>query len=245
MQLLGDVDLVPSDVVVGLVLVALRQKRERCLISAAHSESEPPSAERIDQAVLKDLLRLAPFANGIYGCAMNAIGESVYDGTSLVLPHKLVRALVEVLPCMRTDAASSQSHPVCCGLCCCWSHGSESRVEGDNCCLGHSHSLRRAVAGTRDVELLWGTWATGGGLASSHAPPFAVLLDHEMKELVITIRGTMSLKDCLIDAVCKPAVFDPLNLSAFDCETGDSEAFGCHAGLYAHAGMLSCLRDVR
>jgi sn1-specific diacylglycerol lipase len=34
--------------------------------------------------------------------------------------------------------------------------------------------------------------------------PFVVFLDHDKKWLVVAVRGTLSLEDCLTDATCEP-----------------------------------------
>jgi len=257
MQLLGDVDLVPSDVVFGLLLVSFRQKQARRGLAALAPDCGtvvlPPEVadSGVEQEVLQDLLRLAAFAQGVYGCCLTAVGEAAYEGTSIVSPWRLAGACCRACPCLQ--------HGICGGPaprgswrggCCCPPSGP---VDGDNCCLGQSYALRRAaVAVGSDVELLWGTWEDRG-LGS--APPFAVLLDRSARELIITIRGTFSLKDCIVDAACKPEAYDPWAVAVASSpreEAPESELGGAEKkppaaakGFYAHAGMLTCMRDVR
>jgi len=52
----------------------------------------------------------------------------------------------------------------------------------------------------RDGELLYGCYKDG-----VERPPWAILLDHEKKTIVISVRGTLSLKDCLTDAIATHA----------------------------------------
>ena len=58
-----------------------------------------------------------------------------------------------------------------------------------------------------DAELLWVYWENKGPGTS---PPLAVFIDDARRELVITIRGTADIKDCIADVLAKPAFFDPL-----------------------------------
>ncbi|POM75300.1 Hypothetical protein PHPALM_7612 [Phytophthora palmivora] len=69
---------------------------------------------------------------------------------------------------------------------------------------------------------------------SVYRPAFAVMLDHERKEVVIAIRGTLSLEDCLTDAI------------AYGMSMNDvADRWGCDGtGEYAHQGFLTCAESV-
>eukprot|EP00929_Paragymnodinium_shiwhaense_P059258 TRINITY_DN29671_c0_g1_i1.p1 TRINITY_DN29671_c0_g1~~TRINITY_DN29671_c0_g1_i1.p1 ORF type:complete len:766 (+),score=122.39 TRINITY_DN29671_c0_g1_i1:90-2387(+) len=232
MQLLGDVDLVPSDVVFGLMLVGLRQRQD------GRGAPEPGSAIDVggspeDEAVLRDFQRLVPYAFGIYGCGLHAIGEAACEGTSMVQPLRLAAACGRVVlpPCLQSPKLITRRCQPASG-----------DIEGDDCIFGSSYPLRRLVAEQDTVELLWATWQRTD---VSSAPPFAVLLDHESQELVITIRGTFSVQDCLIDARCKPEYFDPFaSQRAANGQEAQPET-GAEAERYAHAGMLVAMRDIK
>lgn len=248
MELLVDVDVVPSDVVFGLLLVGLRQQHPhsggRGIASALNVDAEdiedleaPMVAEAPpDEAVLRDLVRLSAFANGMYGSMLGMIGEAAYDGTSLVPPHRLAAACCRSMPC--------RQHPLCGGSppwrasnwCRCFPP--RAPVEGDNCLRSNSYALRRAVEGVAPgaaPELLWGTWARRD---SESAPPFAVIADHAAREVVIAIRGTFSIKDCIIDVCVRPEHVAPPCLPR-------CAKLGAEDGPFlAHAGMLASMRDV-
>lgn len=67
-----------------------------------------------------------------------------------------------------------------------------------------------------------------------YMPAFCVVLDHHRKEVVIAIRGTLSLEDCLTDAIAYGMSLD-----------GVAERWGCDgAGEYAHQGFLHCAEAV-
>ncbi|OWZ02034.1 hypothetical protein PHMEG_00026478 [Phytophthora megakarya] len=69
---------------------------------------------------------------------------------------------------------------------------------------------------------------------SVYQPAFAVMLDHERKEVVIAIRGTLSLEDCLTDAI------------AYGMSMNDvADRWGCDGtGEFAHQGFLTCAESV-
>lgn len=81
-----------------------------------------------------------------------------------------------------------------CGICC---SSSPAVIEKDNSCLCHTAALLRHT-GLHRTEVL---------LASYHNElyrlPFFVAFDHEKRTMVITVRGTLSSKDCLTDALVK------------------------------------------
>ncbi|GMF23255.1 unnamed protein product [Phytophthora lilii] len=69
---------------------------------------------------------------------------------------------------------------------------------------------------------------------SVYLPAFAVMLDHERKEVVIAIRGTLSLEDCLTDAIAYGMSMDDV-----------ADRWGCDGtGEYAHQGFLTCAESV-
>jgi len=37
---------------------------------------------------------------------------------------------------------------------------------------------------------------------------YAVLLDHDKEQVVVTIRGTLSIEDCITDVLCEPIEVD-------------------------------------
>jgi hypothetical protein len=69
---------------------------------------------------------------------------------------------------------------------------------------------------------------------SVYQPAFAVMLDHERKEVVLAIRGTLSLEDCLTDAIAYGMSMDEV-----------ADRWGCDGtGEYAHQGFLTCAEAV-
>ncbi|OQR94662.1 hypothetical protein THRCLA_08127 [Thraustotheca clavata] len=61
-------------------------------------------------------------------------------------------------------------------------------------------------------------------------PAYCVVLDHEKRTVVIAIRGTLSLEDCLTDAIAYGISMDQV-----------ADKYSCAGrGEYAHQGMLQC-----
>eukprot|EP00927_Polykrikos_kofoidii_P006010 TRINITY_DN12425_c1_g1_i1.p1 TRINITY_DN12425_c1_g1~~TRINITY_DN12425_c1_g1_i1.p1 ORF type:complete len:745 (-),score=83.08 TRINITY_DN12425_c1_g1_i1:215-2449(-) len=249
MRLLGDVDFVPSDVAFGLVLVSLRQRNEGKGWALNDADLVDTSSET-DRAALRDLGRFVAPAVGIYGCCLSMIGEAVYDGTSVISPQRALRACCRALSCrkVRRRKAGSGNFSICscwrCRLGCCPSNSAE---ESDGCCCqGDLNALQRTVteAGS-GMEVVWMSWRRD---SFESAPPFAVLLDETAKEVIVTIRGTFSINDCILDVACKGEEFNPTCLAS-PTQSGDEldaeESHDTQTGYYAHSGMLLCMRDVK
>lgn len=102
------------------------------------------------------------------------------------------------------------------------------RIEGDNMCQTHKTALL-LTAGLEDADLVYAQ------LRSSFAEnPYCILLDHEWKSVVVSIRGTFSLEDCVTDVLIDPEPLDQLG-----------EEFGFNgAGQFCHAGVLLCARNI-
>ncbi|KAH7921707.1 alpha/beta-hydrolase [Leucogyrophana mollusca] len=84
-------------------------------------------------------------------------------------------------------------------------------------------------------------------------PRFWVLTDHGRRQVVLILRGTMSLNELAVDLTCEPAEFKPA--SYFSREESDDLCFGQHASgkksrqtsyqspvYHAHGGMLRMAR---
>lgn len=76
-------------------------------------------------------------------------------------------------------------------------------------------------------ELLWATW-TNHGVES--CAPMAVLLDPTYRQVVITVRGTADMTDCVTDICLHTTFFDPFGMA----QEGDSrkEPFDAETGLF-------------
>jgi predicted lipase len=68
-----------------------------------------------------------------------------------------------------------------------------------------------------------------------YRPAHFVAIDHEHKEVIVTIRGTMSLHDVLVDLVCKSVDFE----SVFDHDAAVTQG-KAHGGFLKSAQTLAC-----
>ncbi|XP_037087617.1 diacylglycerol lipase-alpha-like, partial [Pollicipes pollicipes] len=179
-----DLDVVPSDIVAGVVLLRKVQKLERNNIVKSTSNDTyeflsgvqvtPTSTflalNRPDQlAFFKDVIHYMRFAMSIYGWPV------------FMMQH---------------------SSSGCCRLCpylkcgCKRLHTGAEIVE-DNCCMCNSAATQK-MAPLEDVELVYVTYHVDIG-----ETPFMVAVDHDRQVVIVCIRGTMSTKDVVTDLECE------------------------------------------
>lgn len=103
-------------------------------------------------------------------------------------------------------------------------------VVGDNFMGLHHVGMSIIMDHLEDTELLFVSYRN-----DTFHKPYAVFLDHLKEQVVITIRGTLSLEDCITDAIC-----DPCEMS----EVGKEWGFD-GTGRWAHAGMLKAANSIR
>lgn len=68
-----------------------------------------------------------------------------------------------------------------------------NQVSGDNCCACNYAALNRLLK-NKNYDLVYSSYHVEIG-----EPPFIVVLDHDKKNLVISVRGTLSLQDIITD----------------------------------------------
>jgi sn1-specific diacylglycerol lipase len=72
-------------------------------------------------------------------------------------------------------------------------------IEGDNCCKLHYTGMKGLLDNLIDAELIHVSYKN-----NTIHKPFGIFLDHEKEWVVIALRGTLSLEDCVTDAYCDP-----------------------------------------
>jgi sn1-specific diacylglycerol lipase len=102
------------------------------------------------------------------------------------------------------------------------------RIEGDNLCETHKSAIL-LTASLDESDLIYVQ------LKSSFTDnPYCILLDHKWKSVVVSVRGTFSLEDCITDVLLEPESLEQLG-----------EDFGFDApNQYCHGGVLACVRNV-
>lgn len=81
---------------------------------------------------------------------------------------------------------------VCCNLSC-FGRRDNAKVIEDNCCLCNYAALKQTMV-DGDVEVTYATYHNYIG-----ETPFFVAIDYAREKIVISIRGTLSMKDILTD----------------------------------------------
>ncbi|ELT97131.1 hypothetical protein CAPTEDRAFT_139126 [Capitella teleta] len=193
-----DLDVVPSDIVAGLVLMRQHQKMRRKLIvsqgsndvyqflSGVHITPDTKFLSLKCDDTLKEYQKVVHYmryALAAYGWPMYMMMET---GTGLC----------KIMPNLS-----------CCCCCCQCGEKTSSSVDiiDDNCCECNFAALR-TLSGLKKADLIYVTYHVDIGQT-----PFFVAVDHEMKTVIISIRGTLSLQDVLTDlnADCEQLPVDP------------------------------------
>ncbi|XP_059479899.1 diacylglycerol lipase-alpha isoform X2 [Neocloeon triangulifer] len=182
-----DLDVVPSDVIAGLVLLRKMQKSQREAIVAQHCNdtyaflSGVPVTPRAKFVALSEPEELAEFqtvihymhfALGAYGWPMYMVTHSIWG----------ICKLCTKLRC--------SCFPRLCGK---REREDASVMFEDNCCQCNVAALREQVE-RGQVEVVYATYHVDVGQT-----PFFVALDYARRKVVLSIRGTLSMKDVITD----------------------------------------------
>lgn len=237
----GFLDVVASDVVAGIVLVRLELRANRskeqvllsvsplsspALISSSRSGSTNSSDEEnllvsgVRQGVIRELLPSRDEDSDVIGDFMYYAPYflSVYTSYLMMFMNPLSGTCRMGRECFKSGG-------LCPCLCC---SSSSKNAVGDNCCACH-HAATLAFTRKNDCETIYCNYE------NKFCPTFAVFYDHTKKTIVIAVRGTMSLEDCVRDMNIQPSeMTDAGELYGFD-----------GSGRYAHRGMLKSAMYIR
>jgi len=242
----GFLDVVPSDVLAGILLVRLQQRRA---LSRYHANGPEPTTNHISDS--PDLeagcgrslsLSLSARSRLAIGAARRQMGPLQLDDVESI----------RILARMSRFAFATYTHllylyhrPISglCRLCksCCAGDGCKvdtsirglgqvPHAAGDNCCHMHHAAAAAVVQEMGNAELMYATYVNDLVMK-----PYLVFLDHDTENVVIAVRGTLSLEDCLTDAIC-----DPVELQ----EAGKAWGFD-GKDRWAHGGMLRSAQAIR
>ncbi|KAL4232804.1 hypothetical protein ACF0H5_007490 [Mactra antiquata] len=181
-----DLDVVPSDVIAGLVLLRRYQKLRmeftinqdvndvhRYLSGVAVTPRtqflQLGQPEVMNQ--YKQVIHYMKFAMAAYGWPLFMMMNT---GTGLC----------RIVPYLRC---------CCCQQTCCDKSGKSDYELNDNCCQCNVVALKK-ISGLPDLDLIYVTYHVDIG-----ETPFYVALDNKYKKIVICVRGTLSLQDVLTD----------------------------------------------
>jgi len=74
-----------------------------------------------------------------------------------------------------------------------------------------------------------------------YMPVHYLAVDHSIQKVVISIRGTLSLQDCIVDLVCEPKELDPCEWQSFYGDDNRIKFGSVHLGFWSAAQRLSKL----
>ncbi|XP_015602986.1 sn1-specific diacylglycerol lipase alpha isoform X5 [Cephus cinctus] len=177
-----DLDVVPSDVVAGLVLLRKFQKIERELIVKQRKNdtyeflSGVPITPRTKFLSLTEDGDLGHFQLTIH---YMHFALAAYGWPLFLLNHST--GLCQLCTRLRFSCLS------------CRNHDDDATVVDDNCCQCNYAALRKIVQ-VGEVDVVYATFHVD--VAET---PFFVALDYSKKKVVVSIRGTLSMKDVLTD----------------------------------------------
>ncbi|XP_072841629.1 diacylglycerol lipase-alpha isoform X1 [Pogona vitticeps] len=207
-----DLDIVPSDIIAGLVLLRQRQRAKRnAVLDEANNDilaflSGMPVTRNTKYLDLKNSQEMLRYKEVCYYMlfALAAYGWPMY--------------LMRKPACGLCRLARSCS---CCCLCPTRPRYAPGvTIEEDNCCGCNAIAIRRHFLDENmtSVDIVYTSCHD-----AVYETPFYVAVDHEKKKVVISIRGTLSPKDALTDL------------------TGDAERLpveGHHGTWLGHKGMV-------
>lgn len=194
-----DLDVVPSDVVAGLVLLRKFQKLERDSIIRQRKNdtyeflSGVPITPRTQFLPLND--------NAVYDFFQCVIHYMQYAISAYGWPMYLMTDKTGVVKLCPNLAC----YPTCCCCSCCRKqHPPNIEIIEDNCCSCNFAALK-SMLNTGDIEVIYATFHVDVG-----ETPFFISIDYTHKKIVISIRGTLSLQDVLTDLNAEGEVL-PIN----------------------------------
>ncbi len=251
----GFLDVVPSDVAAGIVLVRLEQRIKRqahmkyfksrhpseTLESRTAEQVDVSDCESPDSADHKSILDSKHCSSGsvtqLVGVPrLNPMDAAVHDAVASLDEDY---ALLDVLTRCCMYALAIYTHLMlvymkpCTGLCrmaCCSSsmasgqHGGggcfacmssrrrEELVRGDNACGMHFAGMTTIAEELKHSEVLFASFSN-----DTNNKPYGVFLDHEKQMVVISCRGTLSLEDCITDAICEPIEVSRTKFGESEC----------------------------
>ncbi|XP_034190857.1 inactivation no afterpotential E isoform X4 [Osmia lignaria lignaria] len=177
-----DLDVVPSDVVAGLVLLRKFQKVERELIVKQRKNDTYEFLSGVPVTPRTKFLSLTEDGDlGHFQLAIHYMhfALAAYGWPMFLVSHST--GLCQLCTRLR------------CGCFPCGGHQNEATIVEDNCCKCNYAALKKMVE-LAEVEVIYATFHVDVG-----ETPFFVALDYTKKKVVVSIRGTLSMKDVLTD----------------------------------------------
>jgi len=109
-----------------------------------------------------------------------------------------------------------------------FSNNAEDNIIGDNWLHIHKNALL-AHSGLDESDLVYANFEN-----KYNQMPYCIVIDHKWQSVVVSIRGTLSLEDCVVDVLVDPEPLDELGHEyGFDSD-----------GQYCHSGVVACIKNI-
>lgn len=228
------VDLVPTDIAAGLILVHREQERKASQLSSVSIETNRPSSSSYETFS----------ANTSSHDIERPVTEVVHSRASPELRTVSDSSLPTPKPWMTTDlmhhymkfAMASYGWPLfifthlVTGACqlwsqckCCSCMMKQGFVKDDNCCRCNTSAIRKTT-GIHQDDIIYASFHN-----EIYETPFFLCVDREQQTIVIAVRGTLSLKDAITDLT---ADSEPLEIDGLE-------------NCIAHKGILQAAKYVK
>ncbi|EQC32379.1 hypothetical protein SDRG_10125 [Saprolegnia diclina VS20] len=215
----GSPDLVFSDIIAGFILLGAVQYHEtntatehltmRELRASRHLLASASSTIDFDLVQMEEAMRPLDQTNEALDAAIVELAHyskyaiGIYGWMLYVWSHPWRGGPQLLFSCMKRH---------------------RSYVHGDNWLHLHQAALQLETSSAAD-DIVYADFSN-----SVCKPAYCVMLDHEKQSVVVAIRGTLSLEDCLTDAIAYGYSMDEV-----------ATKYGCAGrGEFAHQGMLQC-----
>ncbi|GAB1600241.1 sn1-specific diacylglycerol lipase beta-like [Argonauta hians] len=237
-----DLDLVPTDIAAGLLLLQRKQANRKHLVT--NRPHQPSKSHKSREAVNRETGRILVSGEGSESSESSPThAGSINDGydpgsmsSSMVLPKgwmhfgaikyymKFAMAMYgwPLYLFINTCTGGLRLCPYyrCCANCS--KAADEENVIGDNCCLCNLSAVKKFIEFT-NAEILYVSFRD-----EIFQPPFFVSVDHKNAAVVIAVRGTLSFQDALTDLTANTE-------KMFETEEPD---FSCHKGILQAARYI-------
>lgn len=204
-----------KDLEMGLNTSLLLSTGSSSSSSSNHSHSNS-SIDTIDINELENIARCSVFAMAIYThlllmylrpctgfCRLCTFGVCRgHDGThdkkccsSCCCCNRTVLSSMHPSPSRAKKCEvsyDSVTHPPC-------DEPREIVIKGDNLCGLHRTGLSIITEHLSNTEVVFGSFVN-----DTYHKVYAVLLDHDKEQVVVVVRGTLSIEDCITDVICEP-----------------------------------------
>ncbi|PBC25090.1 diacylglycerol lipase-beta [Apis cerana] len=175
-------DLIPSDVIAGLILLRVQEKRERHELRRINLHPTPVRTS--DAAVIfKNMPKWMSLENAVHYMMLS---EAIYGWLFMLYLHKC------------SGCFYLMKNLTCCG---CFRR-KRIPIKGDNCCYCYLTGVKYLSKLSTD-DILFASFKN-----NLCEIPFFVIVDEKTNKIVIILRGSLSLRDVITDITADSAIFE-------------------------------------